>query len=88
MIVKETSGFVYINGTVPAVGQAIKPYDVIDARLGKLIAEDGTSFENISARLVDLGLATIEEVIADVKPVENPTATKPEVPATSTDKTK
>ena len=69
--------------------QQIKPYDVIDTRQGKLTFTDDTSIEAMSVRLVDLGLATIEEVIAEVKLVEpNPTPTKQEVQPTSTAKTK
>ena len=89
MIIKSISGFVYINGVAATEKQQIKPYDVIDTRQGKITFTDDTSIEAMSVRLVDLGLATIEEVIEEVKLVEpNPTPTKQEVQPTSTAKTK
>ena len=59
-------GNAFIN-TVPAVeGDYVKPYDMLDTREATVTFEDGTEFVGMCTRLVDLGLADIDAVIAEV----------------------
>lgn len=61
-------GNAFIN-TVPAsVGDFVKPYDMLDTRQATVVFEDGTEIGGMCNRLVDLGLASIDEVIAEVVP--------------------
>lgn len=88
-------GNAFIN-TVPAsVGESVKPYDMLDTRQATVTFEDGTEIIGMCTRLVDLGLATVDEVIeqitdavttqeplSETSPVIEPVSTASETPKT------
>ena len=66
MKIATITGSAFINTVPAALGEVLKPYDMLDVRQGAVTFEDGTEIAGMCTRLVDLGLADINSVVEQV----------------------